>query len=369
MTLGERVDAAIDAALVERIVGCVVLVKRDGVEIYARAAGLADREAGRAIARDSIFRIASVTKPIVATTALRMAELGLLGLDDPVTRFLPWFTPSAPDGARPPILVRHLLTHTSGVGYDVPADVSTGLSGPSIPLDENLRRLARAPLAFAPGQGWTYGMGLDVLGGAIAAIEGSSLEAAVAKYVGAPLGMTDTHFYVADEKRLVAQYADARPPRRMGDPEPVIDDSGGVVVFSPMRIFDASAPQSGGAGMAGTADDLMRLLEAYNGAGGLLRADTVAAALANQVGDVARRPNDAGKRFCLIGALVADPQAARTPCPVGAVDWGGAWGCNWIVDPINRLTIVSYANTAFEGCTGPFRDEVRDAVYGWRSAA
>ncbi len=362
MEMKRRVDAAIDAALGGRIVGCVVLVKRNGREAYSRAAGFADREAGRPVKRDAIFRLASVTKPIVATAALRMMDEGLLGLDDPVTKYLPWFTPTAPDGTQAPMTLRHLLTHTSGITYDVPADVAAGLSGPSIPLEENLRRLARAPLAFAPGRGWAYGMGIDVLGGIIAAVEGSSLGAAIAKRVGAPLGMADAHFHVPDATRLVAQYADGRPPRRMGEPEPVVDDSGGITVFSPGRIFDSAAPHSGGAGMAGTADDIMNLLEVYQGPG-FLRAGTVAAALANQIGDLARRPADAGKRFSLIGALLTDPQAARSPCPVGTADWGGAWGHNWIVDPVNRLTVVTCTNTAFEGCNGPFRDEIRDAVY------
>ena len=179
MGLVERIDAAIDAALVSRIVGCVVLVRQNGREVYARAAGLADREAGRALNRDAIFRLASVTKTIVATAVLRMADLGLLRLDDPITKTLPWFTPSAPGGSTPEILIRHLLTHSSGITYDVPPDVSPGLSGPVISLEENLRRLAKAPLAFTPGTGWAYGMGIDVLGGVIAAINGSSLEAAV----------------------------------------------------------------------------------------------------------------------------------------------------------------------------------------------
>ena len=363
MALKERVDAAIGAALVDRIVGCVVLVRREGELVYARAAGFADREAGRPMTRDAIFRLASVTKPIVATAALRMIDLGLLGLDDPVTRFLPWFTPRAPDGTSPPISIRQLLSHSSGVSYALPAEVAGGLAGPIIPLEENLRRLANVPLAFAPGTGWTYGMGIDVLGGVIAAINGSDLEGAVARYVTGPLGMTDSHFYVTDASRLAHPYADGRPPRRMGEPEPVVDDQGGTVMFSPGRIFNRDAPQSGGAGMAGTADELMILLETYH-SGGLLKPETIAAAFANQIGEVARRPSDAGKRFSLLGAVIDDSGAAKSPCPVGTVDWGGAWGHNWILDPLNRLTVVVLTNTAFEGCNGPFREEVRDAVYG-----
>src|SRR5690348_4194489 len=123
MTLKQRVDAAIDAALGNRIVGCVVQISERGRPIYARSAGFADREAGTPAREDTIFRLASVTKPIVAATALRMIDLGLLSLDDPVTKYLPFITPSTADGPAPAILVRHLLTHTSGLTYDgVPAD-------------------------------------------------------------------------------------------------------------------------------------------------------------------------------------------------------------------------------------------------------
>ena len=164
MGVSERADAVIDAAVRSDIVGCVVLINEGGKNVYARAAGYADREAGKATTLDTIFRLASVTKPIVATTALRMIDLGLLSLDDPVTKYLPFFTPKAPDGTTPMILIRHLLTHTSGLTYaSAPDDVTRGSdTKPMIPLEENLRRLARAPLQFAPGSKWEYGMSIDV---------------------------------------------------------------------------------------------------------------------------------------------------------------------------------------------------------------
>ena len=155
MGLSERVDAAVDAALGQRIVGCVILIRRDGEEIYARAAGLADREANVPMRREAIFRLASVTKPIVATAVLRLVDLGLIGLDDRVTRYLPWFTPDNPDGSKADIRIRHLLSHTSGLTYgNVPADASAGLSGPLNSLSETLRNIAKVKLAFAPGTGW-----------------------------------------------------------------------------------------------------------------------------------------------------------------------------------------------------------------------
>lgn len=362
MNIQSRVDAAIDAALGDRIVGCVVLVSQSGAQVYARAAGLADREAGRAMREDAIFRLASVTKPIVATATLRMADLGLIGLEDPVTAYLPYFTPASPDGAVRPILIRHLLTHTSGLTYDVGPDISDGLSGPLIPLEENLRRLAVRALAFAPGARWDYGMSIDVLGGVIAAVNGSDLAGAVARHVTGPLGMTETRFGVADEARLAVPYADGRPPKRMAEPE-VFHDPDGDTVFSPARIGQRDAPQSGGAGMAGTAGDVMLFMEAVR-AGEFLRPATREAALGNRIGTLERREKDAGKRFGYLGAVTVDPVAAQTALPVGAVDWGGAWGHNWVIDRASGTSIVVCTNTAFEGCNGPFRDEVLVAVFG-----
>lgn len=365
MSLVERVDAAIDAALVNRVVGCVILINKDGETVYARAAGFADRESGTPMARDSIFRLASVTKPIVATTVLRLLDLGLIGLNDRVTRYLPWFTPANPDGSPADIRIRHLLNHTSGLAYDrVPQDASSGTAGIINSLRQTLTNIAREPLAFAPGTGWTYGTSIDVLGAVLAAINGSDVEDAVASHVTGPLGMSDAHFYVTDPARLTAAYADGAPPVRMGEPHEMRDAQGNLLgTFSPNRILNPAAPQNGGAGMAGTADDVMKLLEVYNGRPGLLEPATVAMALGNQIGALPRRPQDAGKRFGYIGAVLDDPQAAGNPSPRGTVDWGGVWGHNWIVDPLNRMTIVTCTNTTFEGCNGPFRDDILRAVY------
>ena len=363
MTLQNRIDAAIDAALGSRIVGCVVLLNQRGRPVYGRAAGLADREAGRLMTTDAIFRLASVTKPIVTTTALHMADLGLLSLDDPVAKYLPYFSPEAPDGSHPDITVQQLMTHTSGLGYNVPDDVAGGLSGPLMPLTENLRRLSRVPLNFAPGTDWLYGMSIDVLGGIIAAINRTTLAEVVARYVTGPLGMTDTRFGVSDPARLAQPYADGAPPVRMDDLHHMPSDDGSITVFSSARIFQNEAPQSGGAGMAGTAGDVMKMLEA------VLHATIVApatrdAALSNQIGTLPRRPSDAGKRFGLLGAVTVDPVAAKNPVPVGTVDWGGAWGHNWMVDPASQTTIVTLTNTLWQGCNGPFREEVAAAVFG-----
>ncbi len=362
MALQDRVDAAIDAALGNRIVGCVVLVHKAGQPAFVRAAGLADREVGRPMQTDAVFRLASVTKPIVAATAMRMVDLGLIGLDDPVAKYLPYFRPASPDGSVSDILIRQLLSHTSGLTYGGDGAYSRGLSGPLLGFEENLRLIAAEPLVFAPGSGWEYGMSIDVLGGVIAAINGTDLAGVVARYVTGPLRMPDTLFAVSDPARLAVPYKDGRPPIRMADYEEVVGSDGGVTPFSATHIFEPRVPQSGGAGMAGTAGDVMRLLEGLRG--DFLTPATRATAFANQIGKLVRGPGDSGKRFSFLGALVVDPAVAGTAMPASALDWGGAWGHNWVIDRASETTIVVCTNTLFEGCNGPFREEIAQAVFG-----
>jgi CubicO group peptidase (beta-lactamase class C family) len=366
MGVAERADAVIDAVLGNNIVGCVVLINQGGERVYARAAGLADREAGKPVTEDTIFRLASVTKPIVATTALRMIDLGLLSLDDRVSQYLPFFTPKAPDGSTPDILVRHLLTHTSGLTYgSVPADVTRGSDPiPIIPLEENLRRLARAPLQFKPGTRWEYGMSIDVLGGILGAIEGdiSNVEAAVTKYVSGPLGMSDTRFSVTDISRLAHPYADGTPePFRMSDPQRLVNAKGDVSVMSSGRILAPDQTQCSGSAMAGTAGDFMAVLEA-------VRTDFLSPALrdkalSNQIGAIEGPANRPGAKFTFLGALVGDAAASGWHRN-GLIEWGGIWGNSWILDAASETTLVAFTNTMWSGCDGRFRDEIRDAVFG-----
>ncbi len=207
-SFAQGVDAAIDAALIDkRLVGAVVLISRNGEQIYRRAAGLADRENGVTMREETIFRLASVTKPIVAIAAMRLVEQGRIGLDDPITKWLPDFRPRLPDGNEAVIRIRHLLTHTSGLGYTFAeeeggpyhrAGVSDGLGEPGLSLAENLRRLASAPLRFAPGEGWQYSLAMDVLGGILEKETGGRLDKAIAELVTGPLSLVDTAFSVRE---------------------------------------------------------------------------------------------------------------------------------------------------------------------------
>jgi CubicO group peptidase (beta-lactamase class C family) len=364
----QAMDAVIDEALeAGHVVGAVVLLREDGGLIYERAAGYRDREAGILMALDTVFRWASLTKPLVAASALALVERGRLDLDDPVTAFLPDFTPRLPDGRSPAITVRHLLTHTAGLGYPSPdphdpygaAHVSTGLDQPGLPLEENLRRIASAPLHFAPGSGWRYSVATDVLGAIVAVVHGASLADVVATYVTGPLGMNDTAFVVRDPARLAVPYADGTPRAvPMREPHRVQD-----VVFSPARALDPRSFQSGGAGMVGTATDFMAFLEALRTGGApILRRETVVEASRNQVGGLRDR-DEPGWGFGFLSGVLLDAERAHSPCAVGTLSWGGVYGHTWFLDPVAALSFVALTNTALEGSEGAFRDDIRAAAY------
>ena len=371
--LADGVDAAIDTALADkRLVGTVILVARDGELVYQRAAGLADRENKVAIQKDTIFRLASITKPIVAITAMRLVEQGRIGLDDPITKWLPDFRPRLPDGGETIIRIQHLLTHTSGLGYtfaeaqDGPyhrAGVSDGLDTPGRSIADNLQRLATAPLLFAPGEGWQYSLAMDVLGGIIEKETGDNLDKAVAELVMKPLGLSDTGFSVRDRSRLAAAYMNAQSgPQRMGDEAtmPILD---GTIRFAPDRIFDPGSYQSGGAGMAGTASDVLAILETVRKGGApLLSADTVKTMMVDQAGGHLQ-PLQAGFGFGFGWSVVTDPVAAQAPFSAGTIKWGGVYGHSWFVDPEKKLTVVALTNTALEGMWGQFTIDLRDAIY------
>jgi CubicO group peptidase (beta-lactamase class C family) len=378
--LGARIDAVAGRAIADgRLVGAVVLVMRNGVTVHHRAYGLADREAGQPLAEDAIFRLASCSKTIVSVAALALVDQGRLRLDDRVTRWLPRFTPTTSDGYRPDITIHQLLTHTAGLSYSFlePADgayrranVSTGLDQPGLTMQEELRRIERAGLAYPPGTGWQYSVAIDVLGAVIEAVTHQPLAAAVRALVADPLALRDMDFDVRDPSRLAVPYflADGRA-QRMADPQDVDFPGIGPLRFAPSRHLDRNSFPSGGAGMNATASDFARLLDAVRaGGGGVLRAATAQAMLTNQVGDLPIVLGH-GWGFGYGGAVLQDAAAAHTPQTPGTWLWGGVYGHSWFVDPGRGLTVVALTNTAPEGDSGPFTIELRDAVYGNDSTA
>jgi len=303
---------------------------------------------------------------------MRLVEQGRIGLDDPITKWLPDFRPRLPDGGEAVIRIQHLLTHTSGLIYtfaeqqDGPyhrAGVSDGLDIPGRSLDDNLKRIAGAPLAFAPGDGWHYSLAMDVLGGVIEKETGVSLGDAVTELVMKPLGLSDTAFSVRDRNRLAAAYVDGNPePQRMGD-EALVPIFDGTIRFAPDRIFDPTSYHSGGAGMAGTASDILAILETIRKGGApLLSADTVKTMMTDQAGGH-MQAQQAGCGFGYGWSVVLDPVVAQVPFSAGTIKWGGVYGHSWFVDPKERLTVVALTNTTLEGMWGQFTMDLAKAVY------
>ena len=378
------IDDAIDRALNEqRIVGAVVLIARDGEVVVRRAAGLADRERKLPMREDAVFRLASLTKPIVTAAAMRMIELGKLALTDPVTKFLPSFKPALANGDVPTITVRHLLTHTAGLSYGFmqPRDgsyhragVSDGLGEPGVTTEEELARVVRAGLAYPPGANWAYSVAMDVLGFAMQAVEKADLEAIVRKYVCGPLKMDTMGFDLQASQRdlLVTPYADGKPaPVPIPDAGTRVHFPEGVPAYAnlagislgPARLFDKASFRSAGGGMVGTADDMLTFIEAMRGGGApILSAATVREMMSVQTGEMLTMRGP-GVGFGYGGAVVVDPKAALTPQSVGTWSWGGVWGHTWFLDPVKKLSVVSLTNTALEGMIGRYVRELRDAVY------
>lgn len=372
--LAARLDPIVDAALAEqRIAGAVVLVARNGVRAYARAAGQADVESGRPMALDAIFRASSLSKPIVTAAILALVEDGVIGLDDPVTRYLPDFQPKW-QGQVPTITLRHLLTHTAGLSYGFmqPADgpylklgVSDGMDQPGLGFPEELKRITEAGLFFPPGAAWLYSVGLDVLGAAVQEATGRTLGEVVAERVTRKLGLADTGFTVSDRARLARAYADGPPPVPMGETHTVPFAELSGIKFAPDRIFDPGSFPSGGAGMACSAPDFLTFLEAIRAGGDpVVSAETAQDMMTNQTGGHAIVTSGPGWGFGFGGAVMLDPAAAGSPLPVGAWMWGGVYGHSWFVDPASQTSFVLMTNTSTEGMSGRLSQELMAATAG-----
>ncbi len=358
-----------------RIVGTVVIVALNGQVLYRKASGFLDREARRPMREDTIFRYASLTKPIVSAAALSLIDSGKMNLNDEVTRWIPAFNPHLANGQAPTIRIRHLLTHTSGLNYGFfepdgqgpyhAHGVSDGLDHPHISLQENLKRLGNCPLLFAPGTEWRYSLATDVLGEVVSLAGGADLQAVVRNLITGPLKMNETEFWAIDPDRLAAPYADGNPkPLRMAV-EHRLPFRGGIASFSPARALDKTAYPSAGAGMVGTADDFLKFLESLRQGGApILKPETAQAMTSNQVGEIPVAARGQGWGFGFGCAVVTDPKTAKTPAQNGSFEWGGVYGNSWWVDPKAGLTVVALTNTAFEGMDGAFPKEIKAAVYG-----
>ena len=357
-----RIDSALQRA-VDRgeIAGAVALVTRDGQTVYERAVGWADREAGRRMTTDAIFRIASQTKALTSVAIMALAEEGRLSINDPVERFIPAFrrttVASRSDtgrvivAARRPITIRDLLTHTAGISYGTDSLVAPlygakGL-GPAAgwgwytadknePICATMERLATLPFVAQPGERFVYGYNTDVLGCVVERVSGMPLDEFIRTRITAPLRMQDTHFYLPADKRsrFTAVYAsrgDTGVARAPAGPR-----GQGDYVEGPRRSF------SGGAGLVSTARDYSRFLQMLLNGGTLdgvriLAPSTVALMTTDQVDTLFW---SRGEGFGLGFRVLEEPGASGRIESVGTFGWGGAYGSTYEVDPRERLVLV-----------------------------
>jgi CubicO group peptidase (beta-lactamase class C family) len=346
----------------KHIAGGVYLVSQKGKVVLKGAVGMQDTEAGKPMAMDTIFRIASMTKPITSVAAMILVEDGKIALEDPVSKYIPEFadTPVAvshkdengkvvweTEKAKGPITVRHLITHTSGISYRflnhpflgkrfVEEGVSDGVAEAKMSMAENVKRIARVPLKFQPGTGFEYGLNIDVLGRVIEVASGKTLDAFLRDRLFTPLKMQDTFYVVPPEKRsrLAALYEPApdKGLRKVGD-KPV---TRGLLVYSATYpTWERGDFFSGGGGLVSTAGDYHRFLRMLLGGGELdgvrvLKADTVKQMTQNQVGKL-------GAPF---GYGFGVATGKGLPFPAGSFYWGGLFYTTFWADPSNDVAAV-----------------------------
>ena len=371
--LKQKIDEVIDKNLkAKNTTGVVTLVYQKGYEIYRGNAGMADIEAGIPISRNTLFRFASISKAFTSLAIAALVSQGKICLTDPVTKWLPYFSPALPDGSQPPITIKNLLRHMSGLDYRwaqtengpyAKEGVSDGLDITAMTLEDNLRRLANAPLAFYPGTNWLYSLAPDVLGAVIAKAYGTDFPTAMLELVLAPLGISNTHFYIPSELRSEvagAYYLNKQKMLcRMSDDQYLVSSDGRYFHFSPKRVFIETAYPSGGVGLIGTADDLMKIVEVIRtGNAPFADKELLLSMSENQLRNQEARP---GLGFGLGWGILVNPQRAEnTPQSIGTRMWGGVYGSKWFTDPSLHLSVVSMTTTALDETVSA---DIRDAIY------
>lgn len=358
----ERITTMLEKAVSNGDVpGAVALVARNGKIVYYKAFGKSDNEAGKDLKRDDIFRIASQSKAITATAVMILWEEGKFKLDDPISKYIPEFknpkvlkdfhyadTSYTTVPAASEITIRQLLTHTSGVGYgiidDEPFKMIYGKAGVTdlfttkdITIGESVRKLAKLPLHFNPGEKFSYSEGLDVLGYFIEVVSGMPFDQFLKKRIFDPLGMNDTGFYLPDEKanRLVK----------------VQHPVNGEWKHYPVTFYDPDYPIkgakkffSGGAGLSSTAKDYATFLQMYLNNGELngvrlLSRTTVEAIMGNQAGNLFWDfGNYSGKHYGLaFSVLDQKGQDKGGQGSVGTFEWGGYFSTSYFADPKEKI--------------------------------
>ncbi len=357
----KRVDSVLQSYIdSNKVAGVVALVLRDGKPAYQFAGGWADKEAGRKMTADTVFRIASQTKAFTSTAVLALMEEGKIGITEPVSDFIPTFAKTSVavktgNGieivpAKRRITIADLLTHTAGISYGTDAQVAAlyqpkGL-GPAAgngwytadkdePICTTMERLGTLPFVSQPGEAFVYGYNTDILGCVVEKASGMPLDEFIRTRITQPLGLQDTRFYVppAQRNRLSAVYATG--PSGMYVRAPEGPKGQGNYVDGPRKSF------AGGAGLTSTAHDYARFLEMIRNGGALdgvriLGTRTVQLMTTNQSGML---HSNTGLGFGF-GFETVDRYGAKGMSPVGTFGWGGAYGSTYEVDPSDRMVVV-----------------------------
>ena len=343
------------------IPGAVAIILKSNQILYHKSFGFSDKDSKSLMEKNSIFRIASMTKAITSVGIMMLAEDGKLLLSDPVSKYIPEFkNPTVIESidissgkilktipASREIQIIDLLTHTSGIGYPfIPSNLDRsyregnifdGLTAKPVILSELIRNLSRQPLLFEPGSSYAYGLNNDVLGYVIEIIAGMTLDSFFKKMIFEPLKMDDTYFYLPEEKesRLVTLYA--------GNEDKDIKKSDGtesdIYLDNPnYPISGAKTMFSGGAGLSSTAYDYSLFLSMLLNEGKydeqrLLSQNSVKLMRTALIDTDSDGNSDFGLGF----DVITHPKQSNELSSVGSYSWGGAFYTTYWIDPQNKL--------------------------------
>ena len=326
-----------------KLAGVVTLVARHGKVVHFDAYGAQDAVSKAPVKTDTIFRIASMTKPITGVAMMQLYEQGKWKLDDPVSKHIPAFAGlkvkaagNATVAQAQPMTMAQLMSHTAGF------DVSAGYEGANLSetdLQGMVDKLAKMPLASQPGTDWAYGPVVNIQGYIVEKLSGKSLDRYFQDNIFTPLGMKDTQFWADPSK--VARISSVH----------TYDPAGKIVLASPPGRVQTTPPRflAGSGGLYSTAEDYWRFAQALLNGGELdgrriLKPETVKLmrrdVLRPGVGLDLYGPVQQGVGFGMDFAVLRDPAAARSPQGVDSYWWGGAFGTWFWIDPTNDVVFV-----------------------------
>ena len=346
--------------------GIVTLIAREGKIVDVQATGFQDIENRKPMQVDTIFRIASMTKPITSVAAMMLEEEGKLLLSDPVSKYIPAFKGQRVIGeggatvpARREITIRDLLSHRSGLTYGFinggpvgnayrKEGVTDGLAPTSMTLQEGIDKLAAQPLMAQPGAAWNYSLSTDVLGRVIEVASGTPFDQFLRDRIINPLGMTDTSFVVSDSKW--SRFSTVYSPDGSGGLRPMKDpeEAFGNAHLSQFAWYKAPKQYfSGGAGLTSTIHDYARFAQMLLNGGTLdgvrlLSPKTIDLMTGSQTSDLPPGAilGSPGTQFGLGFRIVTDVAATQTQGSVGMYGWLGIYGTTFWVDPKEKLIAI-----------------------------